>query len=75
MKRRNAIILSSLIIAALSIFFLYPAGMVVKQAFEGTAEDGSKYFTLEFIQTVFTNPVYREGMLNALWLGLSSTLA
>ncbi|HSP43137.1 MAG TPA: iron ABC transporter permease [Luteolibacter sp.] len=75
MKRRNAILVSGIVIALLAVFFVYPAGMVVKQAFEGTTAQGGKFFTLEFILTVFKNPIYREGLWNALALGLVSTFA
>ena len=75
MKRGPALLITLAITVVFSIFFLYPAGMVVKQAFEGTREDGSTFFTLEFLTTVFKNPIYREGLWNAFALGIASTLA
>jgi iron(III) transport system permease protein len=52
------------------VFFVYPAGMVVKQAFEGP--DG---FTFEFFAAIFRNPIYREGLWNSFAIGTASTLA
>lgn len=74
MKRGHAIAITILISILLAIFFFYPAGMVVKQAFEGTRADGSHFFTLEFFSAVFRNPIYREGLWNAFALGIVSTL-
>ncbi|BCU79693.1 ABC transporter permease [Luteolibacter sp. LG18] len=53
-----------------AVFFLYPAGTVVKQAFIRPS-DGA--FTWDFLAAVFRNDVYREGLWNALVLGLAST--
>lgn len=75
MKRGTAIAILLAVCALFAVFFIYPAGMVVKQAFEGTGADGSRHFTLEFFATVFRNPIYREGLWNAFALGIVSTLA
>ncbi len=75
MQRRNAIIITVLISLLFAVFFFYPAGMVVKQAFEATRADGSHDFTLEFFAAVFKNPIYREGLWNAFTLGIFSTAA
>lgn len=75
MKRGPALLISLIVIVLFGVFFLYPAGMVVKQAFEGTRSDKSTYFTLEFIASAFRNPIYREGLWNAFALGITSTLA
>ena len=75
MKRGTAIFLTSITTVLLAVFFLFPAWMVVKQAFEGRRADGSAYFTLDFIAMVFRNPIYREGLWNALVLGITSTFA
>lgn len=75
MKRGTAITISLIVGILFAVFFIYPAGMVVKQAFEGTSSDGTSFFTLEFISTVFRNPIYREGLWNAFALGITSTLA
>lgn len=75
MKRGTAILLTSITTLLLGVFFIFPAWMVLKQAFEGTRADGAAYFTLDFIAMVFRNPIYREGLWNALVLGISSTFA
>ena len=62
MKRGPAILITILVCAFFAVFFVYPAGMVVKQAFEGP--DG---FTLEFFRAVFENPIYREGSPPRCW--------
>jgi len=68
MKRGPAISITIGICALFAVFFIYPAGMVVKQAFEG--RDG---FTLDFFSAVFANPIYREGLWNSFLLGISAT--
>lgn len=73
MKRSNAIFITAVVSILFAVFFLYPAGMIVRKAFETTAADGSHAFTLDFIAAVFRNPVYREGLWNAFALGIAST--
>lgn len=53
-----------------AVFFLYPAVVVLKEAFyiEGQG------FTLSFVGEVFKNPVYTEGLWNAFALGVTSTV-
>ncbi len=75
MKRGTAITISLVVSILFAVFFIYPAGMVVKQAFEGTRPDGTHFFTLDFFASVFRNPIYREGLWNAFTLGIASTLA
>jgi iron(III) transport system permease protein len=75
MKRGTAITISVIVSVLFAVFFIYPAGMVVKQAFEVTGPDGSSHFTFEFFTTVFKNPIYREGLWNAFTLGIVSTFA
>ena len=70
MKRAPALFISIVVFALFTAFFIYPAGMIVKQAFEG--KDG---FTLEFVSAILRNPIYREGLWNSFALGLASTLA
>ena len=70
MKRGPAILITLVVCALFAVFFIYPAGMVVKEAFEGP-----KGFTLEFFAAVFKNPIYREGLWNSFALGAASTLA
>lgn len=75
MKRGQAITISIIISVLFAVFFIYPAGMIVKQAFEGTRADGTHFFTLDFFAAVFRNPIYREGLWNAFALGIVSTAA
>ncbi len=70
MKRGPAILITFVVCALFAVFFIYPAGMVVKQAFEGP-----RGFTLEFFAAVFGNPIYREGLWNSFALGAASTVA
>lgn len=70
MKRGPAIFITTAVCALFAVFFIYPAGMVVKQAFEGA--DG---FTTAFFAAVFRNPIYREGLWNSFALGISATFA
>ncbi len=74
MKRRTAILFSVIVTLLFSVFFIYPAGMVVKQAFEGTHADGSHFFSLDYFAAIFRNPIYQEGLTNAFILGIASTL-
>ena len=74
MKRGPAILITVLTVLLFAGFFIYPAWMVVKQAFEGPRADGTTGFTLAYLAAVFANPLYREGLWNALALGFSSTL-
>jgi iron(III) transport system permease protein len=71
MNRRSAIAITAIVTGLFALFFLYPAFSVIGEAFR--APGGG--FTLAFIGDVFRNPVYREGLWNALALGLVSTLA
>jgi len=70
MKRGPAILISILVCALFAVFFIYPAGMVVKQAFEGP-----NGFTLEFFAAIFNNPIYREGLWNSFAIGSCATFA
>ena len=70
MKRGPAIFITFVVCALFAVFFIYPAGMVVKQAFEGP--DG---FTFDFVAAVFQNPIYREGLWNSFAIGACATLA
>ncbi len=72
MKRGPALLIALVTSLLFAVFFLYPAGMVVKQAFVRPA-DGA--FTFDFIGSVFGNPIYREGLWNAFILGAVSTVA
>jgi iron(III) transport system permease protein len=70
MKRGPALAITVIVCALFAAFFIYPAGMVVKQAFEGP-----RGFTLEFFAVMFENPIHREGLWNSFALGMCSTLA
>ena len=74
MNRKVAWCITLGVSALFAVFFLYPAGMVVKQAFEGVGAGGKEVWTLEFIGSVFSNPIYREGLWNALMMGVWSTV-
>jgi iron(III) transport system permease protein len=71
MSRAAAIVVTAVVTALFGLFFLYPAFSVIGEAFR--APDGG--FTLDFVAEVFRNPVYREGLWNALALGVASTVA
>ena len=64
-------VLTALVVAFFGVFFIYPAVMVLGEAF-WTKETG---FTLAFVGEIFTNPLYLEGLWNAFALGICSTLA
>ena len=71
MSRKLAYSLTALVGLFFAVFFLYPAIVVLKEAFY---EEGQG-FTLSFVSEVFKNPVYTEGLWNAFALGISSTIA
>lgn len=75
MKRGPAILITLIVTLLFAVFFIYPAGMVVKQAFEAQNADKTTRFTFDFITAVFQNPIYREGLWNAFALGITSTFA
>jgi iron(III) transport system permease protein len=75
MKRGPALLIFAIVALLFAVFFIYPAGMVVKQAFETTDAHGTTSFTLQFVKAVFQNPIYREGLWNAFTLGITSTFA
>jgi len=54
-----------------AVFFLYPAVVVLKEAFYVEGQG----FTFSFVGEVFKNPVYTEGLWNAFALGITSTIA
>jgi iron(III) transport system permease protein len=71
MSRAAAIVVTAIVTALFGVFFLFPAFSVIGEAFR--APGGG--FTLDFVGDVFRNPVYREGIRNALALGVASTAA
>lgn len=64
----QAALLSLLVVAFLGVFLLWPICSVVR---DGVIEDGRP--TLAFIAAVFRNPIYVEGLLNSLAIGLFTT--
>ena len=52
------------------LFFLVPIWTTVKEAFQ--TSDGK--FTIAYVIEVFKNPVYLEGLINSLKMGIFSTL-
>ncbi len=58
------------IVGLFAVFFFYPIGLIVRDAFIG--KDGA--FTFAYIQEVFLNEMYRDGLFNAFRMGLFSTL-
>ena len=70
MRRVPAITITLTVCVLFAVFFIYPAGMVVRQAFEGP-----RGITLEFFGAIFRDPIYREGLWNSFALGITSTIA
>ncbi|MGJ8723276.1 MAG: ABC transporter permease [Roseibacillus sp.] len=71
MNQTVARVLTTLVVAFFAVFFIYPALMVLGEAF-WTKETG---FTLAFVGEIFSNPLYLEGLWNAFALGICSTAA
>ncbi|MCB1234441.1 MAG: iron ABC transporter permease, partial [Verrucomicrobiae bacterium] len=69
MSRSFSIAIFALTGVFFGLFFLFPIWSTVQAAFQGP--DGR--FTLDFVGAVFENPVYLEGLLNSLKMGLLST--
>lgn len=55
--------------AFLGLFFLYPIGLVLV----GGVTDSEGGFTTLYLAAVFTNPVYREGLINAALIATATT--
>jgi iron(III) transport system permease protein len=60
-----------LTLAFFGCFFVWPIGTTVAGAFF----DADRKFTFEFVAEVFRNRIYLEGLRNALFLAVGSTLA
>ena len=71
MNRKAAYGLTAAVTLFFAVFFIYPAVVVLKEAFY---EEG-KGLTFSFVIEVFKNPVYTEGLWNAFALGVTSTVA
>ncbi len=69
MRRRNAIVITALVAAFFGTFFFYPLYETIRGAFvyEGKA-------TIRFLVEVFRNPLYLEGLVNALEIAVATTI-
>lgn len=70
MNKPAAYSITTIVVLIFGVFFLYPVGMTLAVAFQG--EHGG--FTMDYVIGVFSNPVYVEGLWNALMMGVFSTL-
>ncbi|MEI7603324.1 MAG: ABC transporter permease subunit, partial [Opitutae bacterium] len=71
MNRRTAWIFLITLTAIMAVGFIYPAISVLKEAFINPHDNT---LSLGYFSMVLTDPVYQEGIINALNLGLVSTL-
>lgn len=69
MHRLISLLLFALIGALMGMFLAYPIWHTLRQAFE--TPDGA--FTLGYVREIFSNEVYREGLVNALKMAVFST--
>ena len=69
MRKSNAVILTTIVTLFFGVFFLFPVLMVIGEAF--VDKDGG--FTFDYLAQIFVNPIYLEGLWNALILGVTST--
>ena len=58
----------------MAMFFVWPILVTVQEAFVKPLAGGGRKFTLEYVQLVFGNPVYVEGLINSLKMAAGSTL-
>jgi len=70
MSRLLASVFALLTGAFFFFFFIWPIGETLRGAF--LSPDGS--LTWEYIAEVFRNPIYLEGLSNAFWLAVASTI-
>lgn len=70
MSRSLAIAIYALTTAFFACFFVYPIWHTVREAFF----DPAGGFTLAYLAEWFRNPIILEGLANAFWMGLFSTL-
>ena len=68
MNRSRAYISFVAITIILAALFLTPLWMVVRGGFFVGGQ-----FTLKYLAGVFRNPIYAEGLLNSLWIGIGTT--
>ena len=70
MSKRSAVFVYTASFLFFGCFFIWPIWKVIQGGFF----DEQNCFTLRYIAVVFQNPVYVEGILNALWIGIGSTV-
>lgn len=70
MSRTVALSIFCSVIAFFAFFFLLPIWETVKAAFISDKDS----FTLQYVGTIFANPVYREGLVNSLIMAVGTTL-
>ena len=70
MSKPIAYIVFLITAAFFGLFFLWPILTTVEEAF---VVDGR--FTLDFVNHIFTDPIYIEGLTNAFLIAICSTLA
>ncbi len=70
MSRVFVVLVYALTAAFFAVFFVYPIAQTLRVAFFV-----GHNFTLTYVAEVFRNPVYVEGLRNALFLAVGSTLA
>jgi len=68
MRRSTAWLISSSALVVLGVAFVWPLAWVIRGGF---LEDGR--FTLRFLEGVFRNPVYVEGLIRSLWIAVGTT--
>jgi iron(III) transport system permease protein len=71
LKDRYAWSIGVLVTALFAFFFVYPAATIVGEAFS----QKSGGWTWDYLWAVISDPVYVEGLINALALGVVSTMA
>jgi iron(III) transport system permease protein len=70
MSRKLSYLVFAAMIAFFACFFVAPIWTTVISAFRGQ----NNTFTLEFVWEVFRNEMYREGLINAFWIAVWTTL-
>lgn len=68
MRRSTAWLVSITTLVVLGVTFVWPLAWVIRGGF---LEDGR--FTLRFLEGVFRNPVYVEGLIRSLWIAVGTT--
>ncbi len=70
MSRRLAILVYVVTALFFGAFFLWPIVQTIRGAFFDAGGD----FTVDYVVEVFRNPIYLEGLQNAFWLAVFTTL-